>query len=115
MGHHKACQGHPRHHTKASLTAAGSARSTVDLLGMLSYYSRGVKPSSTASGSPGSYFAKPASPHLWTAKSCTYVNGPEVRLLTGRDPSNPKWIGAHADGLVAVLLPGLAAGTHWVE
>src|SRR5271155_2465440 len=37
MGHHKACQGHPRHHTKASLTAAGSARSTVDLLGMLIY------------------------------------------------------------------------------
>ena len=41
--------------------------------------------------------------------------GTEVRLLTGRDPSSPKWIGAHADGLVAILLPGLVAGTQWVE
>jgi AcrR family transcriptional regulator len=43
------------------------------------------------------------------AASLPYVNAPEVRLLTGRDPSNPKWIGAHADGLVRILLPGLAA------
>jgi TetR/AcrR family transcriptional regulator len=42
------------------------------------------------------------------AASLPYVNGPEVRLLTGRDPSSPNWIGAHADGLVAILLPGLA-------
>jgi AcrR family transcriptional regulator len=42
------------------------------------------------------------------AASLPYVNAPEVRLLTGRDPSDPKWIGAHADGLVAILLPGLA-------
>lgn len=42
--------------------------------------------------------------------SLPYVNAPEVRLLTGRDPSSPKWIRAHADGLVAILLPGLAAG-----
>jgi AcrR family transcriptional regulator len=41
------------------------------------------------------------------AASLPYVNAPEVRLLTGRDPSNPKWIAAHADGLVAILLPGL--------
>jgi TetR/AcrR family transcriptional regulator len=43
--------------------------------------------------------------------SLPYVNAPEVRLLTGRDPSDPKWIEAHADGLVAILLPGLAAET----
>jgi TetR/AcrR family transcriptional regulator len=42
------------------------------------------------------------------AASLPYVNAPEVRLLTGRDPSSPDWIRAHADGLVAVLLPGLA-------
>ena len=43
------------------------------------------------------------------AASLPYVNAPEVRLLTGRDPSNPDWIRAHADGLVAILLPGLRA------
>jgi TetR/AcrR family transcriptional regulator len=41
------------------------------------------------------------------AASLPYVNAAEVRLLTGRDPSSPKWIGAHAEGLVAILLPGL--------
>lgn len=45
------------------------------------------------------------------AASLPYVNAPEVRLLTGRDPRDPTWISAHADGLVAILLPGLAAGT----
>ena len=46
------------------------------------------------------------------AASLPYVNAPEVRLLTGRDPSNPDWIRAHADGLVSILLPGRqAAGT----
>jgi TetR/AcrR family transcriptional regulator len=44
------------------------------------------------------------------AASLPYVNAPEVRLLTGRDPSSPNWIRAHANGLVAILLPGLAAG-----
>jgi TetR/AcrR family transcriptional regulator len=44
------------------------------------------------------------------AASLPYVNAPEVRLLTGRDPNSPTWIDAHADGLVAILLPGLAAG-----
>jgi AcrR family transcriptional regulator len=44
------------------------------------------------------------------AASLPYVNAPEFRLLTGRDPSNPNWIDTHADGLVAILLPGLAAG-----
>ena len=43
--------------------------------------------------------------------SLPYVNAPEVRLLTGRNPNDPKWIQAHADGLVAILLPGLAAET----
>jgi hypothetical protein len=27
----------------------------------------------------------------------------------GRDPDDPTWIDAHADGLVSILLPGLAA------
>jgi AcrR family transcriptional regulator len=43
------------------------------------------------------------------APSLPYVNASEVRLLTGRDPDDPTWIDAHADGLVAILLPGLAA------
>ena len=46
------------------------------------------------------------------AASLPYVNAPEVRLLTGRDPKSPSWIEAHANGLVAILLPGLAAGTN---
>jgi TetR/AcrR family transcriptional regulator len=41
------------------------------------------------------------------AASLPYVNAPEVRLLTGRDPSDANWIDRHADGLVAILLPGL--------
>jgi AcrR family transcriptional regulator len=44
------------------------------------------------------------------AASLPYVNAPEVRLLTGQDPKSPTWIDAHANGLVAILLPGLAAG-----
>jgi AcrR family transcriptional regulator len=44
------------------------------------------------------------------AASLPYVNAPEFRLLTGRDPKDPNWIDAHADGMVAILLPGLAAG-----
>jgi AcrR family transcriptional regulator len=42
------------------------------------------------------------------AASLPYVNAPEVCLLTGRDPGDPAWIVAHADALVATLLPGLA-------
>jgi TetR/AcrR family transcriptional regulator len=41
------------------------------------------------------------------AASLPYVNAPEFRLLTGRDPVDPNWIETHADGLVAILLPGL--------
>jgi len=44
------------------------------------------------------------------AASLPYVNAPEVRLLTGRDPKDPRWIDAHAAALVAILLPGLATG-----
>jgi AcrR family transcriptional regulator len=43
--------------------------------------------------------------------SLPYVNAAEVRLLTGRDPKSPNWIDAHADGLVSILLPGLAASS----
>jgi TetR/AcrR family transcriptional regulator len=45
------------------------------------------------------------------AVSLPYVNAAEFRLLTGRDPASPNWIDAHADGLVVILLPGLASGT----
>ena len=41
--------------------------------------------------------------------SITYVNAPEVRLLTGQDPQSTTWITAHADALITVLLPGIAA------
>jgi AcrR family transcriptional regulator len=39
--------------------------------------------------------------------SLPYVNASEVRLLTGRDPNDPIWIDAHADGLVSIFLPGV--------
>jgi hypothetical protein len=39
--------------------------------------------------------------------SLPYVNAAEVRLLTGRDPNEPTWIDAHADGLVSIFLPGV--------
>lgn len=42
------------------------------------------------------------------AASLPFVNAPEVRLLTGRDPRDERWIEAHADVLVRLLLPGLA-------
>ena len=38
--------------------------------------------------------------------SLPYVNSAEVRLLTGRDPRDPTWIAAHANGLISILLPG---------
>jgi AcrR family transcriptional regulator len=41
------------------------------------------------------------------AASLPYVNAPEARLLTGAEPTDPAWVEAHADGLVATLLPGL--------
>jgi AcrR family transcriptional regulator len=39
------------------------------------------------------------------AASLVYVNAPEARLLTGLDPTAERWVRAHADGLVAMLLP----------
>lgn len=39
------------------------------------------------------------------AASMIYVNAPEARLLTGIEPTTPRWVEAHADGLVATLLP----------
>ena len=44
------------------------------------------------------------------AASLPFVNAPEARLLTGVEPTGPAWVEAHADGLVATLLPGLADG-----
>jgi len=40
------------------------------------------------------------------AASLPYVNAPEVRLLTGRDPAERVWIDAHADALICMVLPG---------
>jgi TetR/AcrR family transcriptional regulator len=42
------------------------------------------------------------------AASLPFVNGPEARLLTGTEPTEPAWVEAHAQGLVATLLPGLS-------
>ena len=44
------------------------------------------------------------------AASLPFVNAPEARLLTGAEPTDPDWVEAHADGLVATLLPGLLDG-----
>jgi len=42
------------------------------------------------------------------AASLVYVNAPEARLLTGIEPTTDRWVEAHADGLVATLLPNLS-------
>jgi len=39
------------------------------------------------------------------AASIVYVNAPEARLLTGVEPTAARWVEAHAEGLVATLLP----------
>jgi AcrR family transcriptional regulator len=39
------------------------------------------------------------------AASLVYVNAPEARLLTGLEPTAHRWVEAHADGIVAMLLP----------
>jgi len=44
------------------------------------------------------------------AASLPFVNAPEARLLTGTEPTDPAWVEAHADGLVATLLPGYVTG-----
>ena len=45
------------------------------------------------------------------AASQPYVTAAEVRLLAGRDPRDPESIDAHADALVAILLPGSSRAT----
>jgi TetR/AcrR family transcriptional regulator len=53
---------------------------------------------------------EPASVH-WVivgAASTAFVNAPEVRILSGAEPTDPAWVETHADGVVATLLPGLA-------
>jgi AcrR family transcriptional regulator len=54
---------------------------------------------------------EPAAVHyvIVGAASLPFVNAPEARLLTGAEPTSRAWVEAHADGLVATLLPGLAA------
>lgn len=42
------------------------------------------------------------------AASLPFVQAPEARLLTGVEPTDAAWVEAHAAGLVATLLPGLA-------
>ena len=46
------------------------------------------------------------------AASLPYVNAPEARILTGREPTDPAWVEAHADGLVATLLPNRRTRTR---
>ena len=46
------------------------------------------------------------------AASLPYVNAPEARILTGCEPTDPAWVEAHADGLVATLLPNRRTGTR---
>lgn len=42
------------------------------------------------------------------AASLPFVNAPEARLLTGDEPTDPRFVERHADGIVAMLLPGIA-------
>ena len=46
------------------------------------------------------------------AASLPYVNAPEARILTGREPTDPAWVEAHAEGLVATLLPNRRTRTR---
>jgi TetR/AcrR family transcriptional regulator len=53
---------------------------------------------------------EPASVH-WVivgAASIPFVNAPEVRILAGVEPTDPTWVVAHGDAVVATLLPGLS-------
>jgi len=40
------------------------------------------------------------------AASLPFVNAPEVRLLAGIEPTDSAWVESHAEGLIAMLLPG---------
>ena len=42
------------------------------------------------------------------AASLPFANAPEARLLSGCDPMDSEWVDRHADGVVAMLLPGRA-------
>ncbi len=46
------------------------------------------------------------------AASLVYANAPEARRLTGIEPTAARWIAKHAEGLVAMLLPGAAHRTR---
>jgi AcrR family transcriptional regulator len=46
------------------------------------------------------------------AASIVYVNAPEARLLTGIEPTAARWVEAHAEGLVATLLPNASQATR---
>jgi TetR/AcrR family transcriptional regulator len=46
------------------------------------------------------------------AASLPFVNAPEARILTGCEPTDPAWVEAHADGLVATLLPNRKTRTR---
>jgi len=41
------------------------------------------------------------------AASLPFVNAPEVRILSGAEPTDPAWVATHAESIVATLLPGL--------
>ena len=55
----------------------------------------------------------PASIHyvIVGAASLPFVNAPEARLLTGAEPTDPSFVERHADGIIAMLLPGLLPAT----
>lgn len=41
------------------------------------------------------------------AASLPFVNAPEARMLSGIDPTDARFVELHAEGIVAMLLPGL--------
>jgi AcrR family transcriptional regulator len=45
------------------------------------------------------------------AASLVFVNAPEFELLNGEAPTSDVWVDRHAEGLVAMLLPGLVRAT----
>jgi len=45
------------------------------------------------------------------AASLPFINAPEARILTAAEPTDPAWVDAHANGLVATLLPGLTTAS----
>jgi hypothetical protein len=41
--------------------------------------------------------------------SLPFVNAPEARLLTGREPTDPAVVEPYAAGIIAALLPGASS------